>query len=132
MSSENAEIVQGWLDALRSRADEAAFQYLDPEIQIDWSQSDGPASGIYSGHDESRKLFDEYQDAFEEFWIEPEELISAGPHVVVPNTSHFRSRDGLEVIARGTLVFTVGEGKIVAVRLFQDRGEALLAAGLEE
>jgi hypothetical protein len=36
------------------------------------------------------------------------------------------TRDGLEVIARGTLV------KIAAIRLFQDRAEALVAAGLAE
>jgi ketosteroid isomerase-like protein len=89
-------------------------------------------SDTYAGHDGFRKLSGSFQEAFEEVWMEPHEFIAAGPHVVVPNTTHFRGRQGVEVIARGTLVFTVTHGRIVSIRLFQDRAEALEAVGLRE
>ena len=56
----------------------------------------------------------------------------AGSEVVYSNTAHMRGRQGIEVIARSTLVFTVENGQITRLRLFQERAEALEAAGLSE
>jgi ketosteroid isomerase-like protein len=55
-----------------------------------------------------------------------------GSEVVVPNTAHMRGRQGIEVTARSTQVFTVENGRITRLRLFQERAEALEAAGLRE
>ena len=52
--------------------------------------------------------------------------------MVVTNTAHMRGRQGIEVIARSTLVFTVENGRITCERLFQEQAEALEAAGLPE
>jgi hypothetical protein len=49
---------------------------------------------------------------------------------VVSNTAHLRGREGIEVIARSTFVFTVENGLIARLRMFQGRDEALEAAGL--
>ena len=124
--------MRGYLDAWVGQGIEAALEYLDPRVQVDWSRSDGPFSGTYTGHDGFRTLFGGYFEVFEEWWMEPHEFIAAGPHVVVPNTSHFRARHGAEVIARGTLLFTVSEESIVSITLFQERAEALEAVGLPE
>jgi hypothetical protein len=43
-----------------------------------------------------------------------------------------RGRDGIEVTARSTLVYTVENGQIIRQRMFQERAEALEAAGLRE
>jgi ketosteroid isomerase-like protein len=43
-----------------------------------------------------------------------------------------RGRDGIEVQSRGIVVWTVREGLIVRFCLYQDRREALEAAGLSE
>jgi hypothetical protein len=51
---------------------------------------------------------------------------------VVSNTAHLRGRDGIEVIARSTFVFTVKNAQITRLRMFQERAEALEAAGLSE
>ena len=48
------------------------------------------------------------------------------------HTGHMRGRDGIEVTARSALVYTVENGKITRLRLFQERAEALEAAGLPE
>ena len=51
---------------------------------------------------------------------------------MVPNTAHMHGRDGIEVVARSTFVFTVESGQITRQRLFQEEAEALEAAGLSE
>jgi ketosteroid isomerase-like protein len=55
-----------------------------------------------------------------------------GSEVVVPNTAHLRGREGIEVIARSTFVFTVENGQITRLRMFQERAEALEAVELRE
>ena len=70
---------------------------------------------------------------FEEAEIEtPQGVTDAGSEVVVSNTTHFRGREGIEVSASSTWVFTVENGQITCIRLFQERDEALEAAGLRE
>ena len=43
-----------------------------------------------------------------------------------------RGREGIEVIARSTIVWTVENGQITRFGMFQERAEALDAAGLSE
>jgi ketosteroid isomerase-like protein len=70
---------------------------------------------------------------FEEAQIETTHgFTDAGSEVVVSNTTHFRSRQGIEVTASSTWVFTVEGGQITRLRLFHGRDEALEAAGLSE
>jgi ketosteroid isomerase-like protein len=59
-------------------------------------------------------------------------LAEAGSEVVYSNTAHMRGREGIEVSARSTFVYTIENGQITRFRLFQERPEALAAAGLEE
>ena len=51
---------------------------------------------------------------------------------MVPNTSRIRGRQGIEVVARSNFVFTVENGRITRLRMFQERAEALEAAGVSE
>lgn len=48
------------------------------------------------------------------------------------NTAHMRGRERILVSARSTFVFTFEKGQITRLRLFQERAEALEAAGLSE
>ena len=43
-----------------------------------------------------------------------------------------RGRDGIEVSARSTFLYTVENGQITRLRMFQERDEALEASGLSE
>ncbi len=78
-------------------------------------------------------MWNEFFFTFEEAQIEtPQGFTEAGSEVVVSNTTHFRGREGIEVSASSTWVFTVENGQITCLRLFQERAEALEAAGLRE
>ena len=64
--------------------------------------------------------------------VELSDFTETGPYVVASNTARLRGRDGIEVIARSTFVYTVENGQITRLRMFQERDEALEAAGLSE
>ena len=64
--------------------------------------------------------------------MEPHEFIEAGDLVVVPPTTHGKGRDGIEVVSRATFVWTIRNGAIERVSMYQERQDALEAVGLSE
>jgi ketosteroid isomerase-like protein len=73
-----------------------------------------------------------YFDALEEIDIKPESYLDAGDSVVTPNTSRLRGRDGIEVFARSTFVFTFASGELTRICLYQEKKQALKAVGVTE
>ena len=132
MSQENVEIVRRSIDAFNSRDLDLAGQDWDPDAVVDWSRSMGVDAGIYRGREAILAFFDAWLEMFDQFDFKPDEFIERGEHVVVPNLTRLRGRDGVEVEAHSVVVATVCDGSIVAWSLYPDRAEALKAVGLEE
>jgi ketosteroid isomerase-like protein len=132
MSGENVEIVQRSIEAWERRDLRALRACYRPDAEVDWSRSRGPFKGVYRGHRELEEFFNVLWSTFEEGRIETHGIAEAGPVVVVTNTAHFRGRDGIEVIGRSAFLFTLENGQITCLRLFQEPPEALEAAGLRE
>jgi ketosteroid isomerase-like protein len=132
MSPENVEIVRAHFDARNRRDLTTLLALWRSDAEIDWSRSRGPLTGIYRGHRELETFWNEFWSTFAEVQVEAHSFTEAGSEVVVPNTAHIRGRDGIEVIARSVFVFTVENGQITRLRLFQERAEALEAVGLSE
>jgi len=132
MSEETVDVVQQALYAYTHRDVEALRALADPDTELDWSASRGWLAGVYRGIDEALRFYAGYFEAFEEIVIEPDRLIEAGDSVVVPNVAHQRGRDGIEVSARSTLVFTVRGRRITRICLYQETEQALKAVGLAE
>jgi ketosteroid isomerase-like protein len=63
---------------------------------------------------------------------EPDEFIEVGDLVVVPWTTYARGRDGIELVAHMALVYVVRDGAIERISMYQERQDALEAAGLSE
>jgi ketosteroid isomerase-like protein len=126
----NVEIVRRAIEAWNRRDPALACWRFDG--QIDWSRSRGPLKGVYRGQEEREPFSDAFWWTFEDVQLEAHGFLEAGSEVVVPNTAHLRGRDGIEVIARSTFVYTVESGQITRLRMFQDHAEALEAAGLSE
>jgi len=100
--------------------------------ELDWSRSRGPLKGIYRGHAELEVFWNEFWSTFEDVQVEAHGFTEVGSEIVVPNTAHLRGRDGIEVAARSTFVYTVANRHVTRQRLFQKRAEALQAVGLRE
>src|SRR5262245_35512814 len=132
MSEENVEIVRRGIEALNGRDLAAAQGLWHSDIEVDWSRSRGPLKGVYRGPEALDKFQNEFWSTFEKVEIEPRGFTQAGSDVVVPNTANMQGRNGMEVTARSTFVYTVEHGQITRVRMFQELSEALEAAGLQE
>jgi ketosteroid isomerase-like protein len=132
MSQENVEIVRRSIDAFNRRDLDLAGQDWDAEAVVDWSRSLGVDAGIYRGREAIRAFFGSWLAMFDQFDLKPDEFIERGEHVLVPNVTRLRGRDGVEVEAHSVAVATVRDGSIVAWSLYRDHTEALKAVGLEE
>ena len=130
MSHENVEIVRAAIDSGNRGDWDGALKDVAPSFEWDNSRAIGADNrGVFTAGDAQRFLED---NVWESAWIEIDELIPVGDHVVVPHTLHVRGRDGIEVQARTTWVFTIRDGKIERNCLYQDKHEALEAVGLSE
>jgi ketosteroid isomerase-like protein len=132
MSQENVEIVRQAIEAWNRRDLTTLSGLWRADGEIDWSRARGPLKGVYRGRGERETFWDEFFSTFEDVQVELSDFRQTGPYVVASNTAHMRGRDGVEVTARSTFVYTVENGQITRIRMFQERAEALEAAGLSE
>jgi ketosteroid isomerase-like protein len=137
MSQENVDLLRSLFEAVARRDTATAAAFYDPEIE--WDNTRGPLQGmierkIYRGYEGLGRWWREYREAWESAWDEVEDLIDAGDQVVSVQTMHGRGKaSGVAVeLAHVAVVWTFRQGKIVRVRLFTTRAEALEAAGLRE
>jgi ketosteroid isomerase-like protein len=127
VSKQNVDVVRRAVDAFNSRDLDRALEDLHPDGEIDWSESRGLERGVYRGRAQVRRFYEQWLEVFEQLDIRPEEFIEVGPHVVVPNRGLARAREGMTVAVNSTQVFTLRDGKIVRLRLYQDKETALEA-----
>ena len=83
---------------------------------VDWSRSAGLEAGIYRGEAATRRFWGTFFEAFESVVVEPLEFIDCGERVVVPHHFRARGRQGVEVDANSTVVFTIRDGLITELR----------------
>ena len=132
MSGENVEAVRRHNEAWNRRDRTTWLASFSSDGEIDWSRSRGPLNGVYRGHGELEVFWEAFWSTFEDVQVEIHGFTEVSSEVVVPNTAHIRGRQGIEVVAKSTFVFTVENGHITRLRLFQERAEALEAVGLRE
>jgi ketosteroid isomerase-like protein len=131
MSQENVETVRAAIDAYNQGDWDALVQDAASDFEFDLSRAVGPDHGVY-GRDQTQSLSSQFAEDWESVWIEPHEFIEAGEHVVVPWTMHAVGRDGIEVQTRVTMNWTIRNGAVERLCMYQERQEALEAAGLSE
>ena len=143
MSRANVEIVRGMHEQMAEV--NLAVQGDDPEDQRDliervyapdaeasWSTTN-PEARTYRGHEGLMQAFSEWMGAFEEYYIDAIEFIAAGDHVVVPTRQRGTGKgSGVPVELEVTVVYTLGKGKITALREYDTLEQALEAVGLRE
>jgi ketosteroid isomerase-like protein len=131
MSRENVEIARASIEAYNRMDWDGALKDASPDFECDLSRAVGPQHDVYR-LDQMRRFWSEFAESWESVRIEPHEFIEAGEHVVVPLTMHTRGRDGIEVQARITWTWTILDGDLVRLCMYQDRQEAIEAVGLSE
>jgi ketosteroid isomerase-like protein len=134
MSQENVEVVRRVLRQFSDQDIDAMLADVDPEVAIDYSESNAPDASVYHGHAACRAFVQGRYEDFEERRFDAVELIDAPPNaVIVVGLMRGRGRASeAEVEARSVTVWTVRDGKVSNVKLYQTRTEALEAVGLSE
>jgi ketosteroid isomerase-like protein len=131
MSQENVEIVKANIDAYNRQDWEALFQGVDPGAEVDLSRAVGPINGVFNIH-QFRQTLEQYSENWESLRAEPHEFIEADDLVVVPWTLYGKGREGIEVTASPTWVWTIRDGVVQGLVMYQEREDALKAVGLSE
>jgi ketosteroid isomerase-like protein len=132
MSQENVEIVRAALDAFSRQDWDAGFRDVAPDFELDFSRAIGPVLHGILKLDQVRRGLVEFAGNWESVRIEPHEFIEVDDLVVVPYTLHLRGREGIEVVSRPTTVWTIRDGAIQRMVMYQEREEALEAVGLSQ
>ena len=129
MSQENGEIVRR---ALATEGIEELIAYLDPEIE--WTTTGMFLdAATYRGHEEVRGYLGAMDAALDDLRDASEEIIDAGEVVLVAQVISGRDkRNGARAEFTRTSVCSVRDGKIVHIRSYRSKAEALEAAGLQE
>ena len=131
MSPENVDLVKAAIDAYNREDWDAFSKDVAPGYEMDFSRAVGPWRGVF-GFDQARRVTEEISEIWESARLEPQEFIEAGDLVVVPGTMHVKGRDGIEVVSRGALVWTIRNGTIERMVMYQEKEDALEDLGVSE
>jgi ketosteroid isomerase-like protein len=131
VSQEHVEVVKAAINAANRQDWDATIRDTACGFEIDLSRAVGPWRGVFT-LDQLRQFVGDFAESWESVSVEPHQFIESGDLVVVPWTLHAKGRAGIEVLSRATFVWTVRDGAIVRVSMYQERREALKAVGLEE
>lgn len=132
MSQKNVESISALYDHF-NHTGEPDWDRFDPEAEFDPSDVVGlPRVRLAEGKEKMRGLLRDYAAAFDDWRIEPKQLIDAGDRVVavVRDGGHVKG-SGDEIFNDFTHVWTFRSGKVVHWKTFTDHARALEAAGLE-
>ena len=134
MSQENVEVVRRGMEPFNHHFEtpEVDLSSFAPDVTVDnlAATFDGT---VYHGHDGLREWLSLHRGMWKHQQTEPEEFIPVGEdQVVVPVRIVSVGRDDVETVAQAVLVMTVRERKIVHIKGYQSKAEALEAVGPPE
>ena len=132
MSQQNVEVVRRFFEAFDPDVDRA-IEFWHPDL--DYRAVEGALDdvGVFYGHEALRHYWEQWDETFDEFRAEAEQLIDAGDQVVAALRISGRMKGSQAVVDMPLWMnFTVRDGKITRGREYLTREEALEAAGLSE
>jgi ketosteroid isomerase-like protein len=130
MSQENVDFVRGAWEAYEHGDLPSAIETMSPDL-VTHVAPPIPVAGTYFGPEGFLQLTLDWAEAFDELVATAQEYIDAGDQIVVrvQHRSHGAS-SGVPVETDIWYVFTIRAGKSVRADMFNNRTEALEAAGL--
>lgn len=131
MSQENVELIQRFYQYY-SETGEVPWDLVDEEAEL--HDHDAPDQrGVYRGHAGVRRWLDDWDAAWAEWSIEPEEFIDADDSVVAVVRMHTKGLgSGVELERQDAVVYRCRNHKIIRTDYYNSKEQALEAAGLKE
>jgi ketosteroid isomerase-like protein len=134
MSQENVDVVVRVIRRFNEVGVEEAHEDVDAEVEFDWSNSDAPdGAAVYHGRAEWRAFMQSRTEELKEQHFDVLEITDAPTDnlIVVVRVRGRGRASGVEVEARSVTVWTLEKGKVIRIKLYRTRPEALEAVGLE-
>jgi ketosteroid isomerase-like protein len=134
VSPENAETVRRLLQSVNDGNLDAALRELHSDARLDWSGWEAPDSGVYGGHAGWLAWISGRREDLGYVRFEATDIVEQPPDTVVTEvTVQSRGRaSGAETVSVGAAVWTVRDGKVATMTLYETREDALKAVGLEQ
>jgi ketosteroid isomerase-like protein len=129
MSQENIEVVHAAFSAW-NRGDMEAHNALYHPDAVVW-QPEGWVEGPFFGKEAVLRQFKQMRDTWDKDSLETSEFIDVGNRVAVRLVWHGAGR-GPEADLEMTGIYTVRDGRVLAVEFIWDHEKALDAVGLSE
>src|SRR3954447_7062612 len=135
MSQENVEVVRRAFEAFARGDFDYVLDRLDPDV--DWHPVIGPLLGVEAlrGREAVRRFFTrDLLDGFDRFRAEPLAVEDLGGDFVLVMVRYIGRGEssGIEMDQRLATLYQLRDGKVVTMRDYSTRAEALEAAGLQE
>jgi ketosteroid isomerase-like protein len=132
MAQANRELVRQFENGWAGGDLDAVQKCVSADFEFDWTNSIGPFVGVYEGHDGLARFWKELQETWDDFAPHALETIECGPdQLITVNLVSGRGKgSGIPVQARGVMLWTIRDGQIARVKLFQTKEDALGAVGL--
>jgi ketosteroid isomerase-like protein len=133
MSEENLGIVRAFIDALNRGDWDAAVEDFAPDIELDNTRALGEWRGTHIGREQAMRAWERFVEPWESVHSQVEGLIDGGDQVVSRLAATLKGRDGIELTARNSWLWTFRDGQVTRlVTGYETTQEALEAAGLSE
>jgi ketosteroid isomerase-like protein len=134
MSQQNVEGMKTALDALTQHGLDAFAEYWADGVDYRAVEGALDDRGPMHGKEAVRAYMQDWFDTFDDFKIELVEAIDAGEDKVIAvlRNSRRAKLSGVETNLTFAIVSTIRDGKMVRVREYWTRDQALEAAGLRE
>ena len=134
MAQENVEVVRRIYDAVTRRDIAMPFELYAEDIIWDlssWRPAELDPKRVYTGHEGVREAWRDRLSAWSEVDYEIEELTEVGDRVLAV----IRERDigrssGVPIEATHAAIWTLADGKVTRLQVFDDRQRALEVVGL--
>jgi ketosteroid isomerase-like protein len=130
VSAENVKLVRAGLEQFLATG-EVLWSSLDEHVEV--HDHDLPDAGEYRGHQGFARWLEDWATPWSEYHLDPKEYVDAGDRVVaVVHMSATGRGSGAEVEREDAIVYTVREAKITRLDYYNNKRQALVAAGLAE
>jgi ketosteroid isomerase-like protein len=133
-SQENVDAMREGIERFnRGGEDDAVLDDLYDADAAFHSRADEPDTGVYRGREAIRGMMRMWRDTFEDFQFRVDEYIDAGDTLILPGWVTVRARgSSAEVRQQYTWLVEMRDGRVLDVREYHTKEEALKAVGLAE
>jgi ketosteroid isomerase-like protein len=133
-SDDTVEVVRRAWEAWERGDMQAVFDFYDPAVEWDMSESDVPDMGVFRGHDGVRRFFREWMAPFDDYYAHAEDFTLGSEGVLVRMRQGGRGKESGVDVEMPPLwqLYRLRAGRAVRVEIYREEDRALEAAGLAE